>query len=291
MIDEYFIGTKFFGELEPKERRKALFDFLNFVSSNRNLTKGEIIRNYATLNKTTENRVKKLDDLAYFSGLTTLAQPWITPKADKILKRGYIIPSDYADAPEWVIKTMNSPPKKVKIRGKYIGSDKSTTYSIYYHPLTNKYFLQDAEGNFKGWLDKINITLTYSLDTNTTKSHQRLVLEATAWTLMEKKSPEEIDDIITELDDFLVDAIAYYFNAGVADIAVKEGVEYQSEPEGIIAKYPQMRCLLLYHHGRRERAKRIEKTKTDFELEKSKNPKRPHPYGRPKSRSLTRFIR
>ena len=113
-----------------------------------------------------------------------------------------------------------------------------------------------------------------------------------AWTLVEKKNPEEIEDIIDELDDFLTDAIAYYFNAGVADIAVKQGVEYQSKPEGIVAKYPEMRCLLVYHHGDKKKARKIEKTKTEFELEKSRYPRKEHmdKGGRPSTR-LTRFIR
>lgn len=122
-IREWFLGAKNFSELEPEERLRLLFHALNFVSRHRDLPSVELRRLYRREFAPTrsEGAVYLLFDNLYWLGAVRIEYRGypprtyyiITPKGEEILRRGYIVKEDYADAPEWFIKRLERPARKV----------------------------------------------------------------------------------------------------------------------------------------------------------------------------------
>lgn len=122
-IREWFLGAKNFSELEPEERLRLLFHALNFVSRHRDLPSVELRRLYRREFAPTrsEGAIYLLFDNLYWLGAIRIEYRGypprtyyvITPKGEEILRRGYIVKEDYADAPEWFIKRLERPARKV----------------------------------------------------------------------------------------------------------------------------------------------------------------------------------
>jgi len=120
----WFLGVKNFSELEPEERLDLLYHALNFISRYKDLPSVELRRLYIEefAPSRTEEAIYNLFDNLYWLGALRIEYRGypprtyytITPKGEKILRRGYIISKDYADAPEWFIKRLERPARKIK---------------------------------------------------------------------------------------------------------------------------------------------------------------------------------
>jgi len=123
-IREWFLGIKNFSELEPEERLELLYNALTFISRHRDLPSVELRRLYREefAPSRTEGAIYSLFDNLYWLGAVRIEYRGypphiyylITSKGGEILRRGYITREDYIDAPEWFIKRLERPARKIK---------------------------------------------------------------------------------------------------------------------------------------------------------------------------------
>ena len=85
MSDGYLRGARFWQELDARTRRKTLFDYLSFVKRNNKLSRTDLLEKYAQSVGSSPDRIERLHDFLYFSGLIGIRSPWVTPKVKKVL--------------------------------------------------------------------------------------------------------------------------------------------------------------------------------------------------------------
>ena len=185
-----------------------------------------------------------------------------------------------------------------------IGDDTVTGFTIYFAPSTKKYYLVDGREIVRKTFIKLGVIVTRSCETGTQKAHERLAVECTSWTFVKEKSSSDLVRIEGELDDFIGEALEYYFGEVIEDVSIKAGAEYASEAERASlgagwsvaleeVDYPEMIVYLEYFRGaERKKASTspIIKTYSDFTGEKTRFPKgeQMDKGGRPKK--VTEFV-
>jgi len=170
-----------------------------------------------------------------------------------------------------------------------VGVDASSGYIInFYKPLKN-YILLDAKNFIMAEQNRISIVCTFSVDTDTERSHTPLTCEIASHTSVKKKSMGGIDRVIGELEDFVDSALSYYFNEAIADIVIKEGVEYLSERPIDEVNYPEMKIYLSYANpGIKPRV--IKKTYSEFAGDLKEHPWREHMKKGGRERKIKEFV-
>ncbi len=165
----------------------------------------------------------------------------------------------------------------------------STGYVVYYDKKGKEYVLVDGDFIVRKIMSRLSLVLTYSVDTKTKRSHTPLTCEVSAHVSVKGKGVIGIDRVIGELEDFVDAALSYYFNEAIADIAIKEGVEYLSERPTDEVNYPEMKIYLSYANpGKKPRV--IEKTYSEFGSERNRFPHRGNRPRGGRERKIKEFI-
>lgn len=141
MIKNWFLGARTFSELEPEDRLKLLFHALQYISTHKDLPSTEVRRKYIEDHAVgvSEGAVYRLFDNLYWLGAITpryvkfppTVYYTITTKGERILDGGNIVEGDFVDTPEWFIKRLTRPARKVKyyhlvyILAPYIGAKRN----------------------------------------------------------------------------------------------------------------------------------------------------------------------
>jgi len=154
-IREWFSGLKKFSELEPKERLELLFHALDFISKHRDLPSVELRELYRRefAPARSESAIYSLFDNLYWLGAVRIEYRGypphtyyvITPKGERILRRGYIIKEDYADAPEWFIKRL----ERWRLMWRLTVALNYVIHNNYYSYKITGYFRTEEEANKK----------------------------------------------------------------------------------------------------------------------------------------------
>jgi len=296
---EFLEGEISLGELEPKEKLDALFEFLSSLPDR--TTRKDIFKMFPNMTEYQINQVIRILD---FSGFLRV---WVgviekTPKAKEIERKGYFEIEDFTEAPLWVRRTLTRRAIKMEI---YIGDDSITGYDIYYNYLRKEYVLRSGKMLIKRFKD-LGIALTFSIET---EGHQTLACEVASWTFVSKMHPKNFDGIKNDLAKFSRDVVFVYFGIRIDEETIKAGVEYLSEPGLLtiveasvdvdLVKWEEAKCVVEYAHGKytltpegrlefvRGTPKRIEVLKSEFY---AKNPELiPIVFPREKQASLISF--
>lgn len=248
-IKEYYLGIKSWSELNPIERRQALFDFLSYVSQNIRKTRREIIESFARSRNTTKYKAERLSKILWFSDiLKTKAvgfpAKWyyvITPKGRTVLERGYFTPADFSEAPEWIRKSLERKQViKIPIHFEFVGIDSETGYPIYYDSENEEYVRWNVEERkVIDTTSALEIDETWSIDTE--NGHTPFYAEITAKNVVAKMHPDEIakreDEIQLTLKEFVYENFDENKKSGFLSDkipnpdVIKVGVEYKLSRE------------------------------------------------------------
>jgi len=123
-VRDWFYGIKNFSELEPEDRLRLLFHALTYIARHRDLSAREIRRRYREefAPYRSEEAIYRLFDNLYWLGAVAIeyrgfparAYYIITPKGERILRRGYISREDLVDTPEWFIRRLTRPARRIE---------------------------------------------------------------------------------------------------------------------------------------------------------------------------------
>jgi len=246
-VEEYFQGYLSFSELKPEERLEALFRFIRAIGRE-GTTREALERRFPSLSSSQiYERVYRdlyFGDLAY----TTRGRIYLTDRGLKVLERGRLTLKDFteAKAPEWLIKRLTRKPRVLHV---FIGSDDVTGGRIYWNMSLKKYKLV-VKGEKPKIFSKLGIVVHGSIDTGGQRAHERLIVEAKAWTFVNRMLPGDIEDVEYELKDFLDEAITTAFGPAAGALEIKVGASYLSEPYGecYLIDYPEKGFFAEYKH-------------------------------------------
>jgi len=307
-IESYYSCLIGFANLSPEQRLRVLYDYLEYAYRNRHLTIREIKENYRKITGLSEYKIDFIERTLDFIEPSLFRKravgfpaKWyyrFHTTAITIIERGRIIRSDYINSPAFIVKRIERPARRAEEELEEIGVDTVTGLMIYYSDSTKKYYLIE-NGKIVKEFDELAVIVTYSVDTG--GGHQKLVVEITSWTFVKSMNRTQINGVEIELEEFVKDALSYYFNLGIMEVAIKGGIEYASKSitinleEGQTVSlekvsYPNKRIFIEYFHRRGGKTKRISKTETEFLREKELYPDREHMSkgGRPQKQKTMR---
>jgi len=230
-IKEYYLGIKSWSELNPIERRQALFDFLSYVSQNIRKTRREIIESFARSRNTTKYKAERLSKILWFSDILKT----------KAVGFPAFTPADFSEAPEWIRKSLERKQViKIPIHFEFVGIDSETGYPIYYDSENEEYVRWNVEERkVIDTASALEIDETWSIDTE--NGHTPFYAEITAKNVVAKMHPDEIakreDEIQLTLKEFVYENFDENKKSGFLSDkipnpdVIKVGVEYKLSRE------------------------------------------------------------
>ena len=251
--------------LPERERLRALYDFLDFVNANPDLTTRRLRERYASLKGTSEYKVKTLERIATFSDWIyitwvyspTLRRPLpyyrLTDLGRSIISRGRITPADYALAPYPILKSITRKPIE---RKEYVGKDTETGLEIWYSFTFDEYILWDPERKREVERRRdIEIEETFSIETE--RGHEvPLAVEINVRTRTSGKARKELEKfaeaIQTRIDEYIKRQPGW---EQIKNSIRKIGLSYRFRPSSDTPLYPSSKILI-------EKTKPVSRRKT-----------------------------